>query len=67
MFLLFLVVAGVVALVIVKIINPNKKAIEDAANAVTPSVNITDLANTVTQGRKLMTVMLYGSAQADSS
>jgi len=31
MFLLFLVVAGVIALVIVKVINPNKKHIQEAA------------------------------------
>jgi hypothetical protein len=37
MFLLFLVVCGVVALVVVKVIKPNQKAIQDAAATVTPT------------------------------
>jgi hypothetical protein len=38
--LLFLVVAGVIALVIVKVINPNKKAISATVTAITPNVTV---------------------------
>ena len=48
MFLLFLVVCGVVALVIVKVVRPNKKAIQDAAAAVgLPTWNATQLTEQV--------------------
>jgi len=36
MFLLFLVVCGVIALVIVKVVKPNQKAIQQAAASITP-------------------------------
>lgn len=48
MFLLFLVVAGVIALVVVKVINPNKKHIADAAAAA--GVNATQIAGQITSG-----------------
>ena len=71
MFLLFLVVCGVIALVIVKVINPNKKKIQDAAADV-PLPNVTDIVNTATgavkdalaqagqpSGRRLMQQMIF--------
>ncbi|GBF88675.1 hypothetical protein Rsub_01574 [Raphidocelis subcapitata] len=48
MFLLFLVVAGVIALVVVKVINPNKKHIAEAAAAA--GVNTTQIAGQIASG-----------------
>eukprot|EP00882_Tetradesmus_deserticola_P013538 GHRQ01014374.1.p1 GENE.GHRQ01014374.1~~GHRQ01014374.1.p1 ORF type:complete len:295 (+),score=115.28 GHRQ01014374.1:1486-2370(+) len=49
MFLLFLVVCGVIALVVVKVVKPNQKAIQSAAESVgLPSWNATQIQQTVT-------------------
>eukprot|EP00879_Flechtneria_rotunda_P007130 GHRR01007482.1.p1 GENE.GHRR01007482.1~~GHRR01007482.1.p1 ORF type:complete len:286 (+),score=109.54 GHRR01007482.1:322-1179(+) len=49
MFLLFLVVCGVIALVIVKVVKPNQKAIQDAASSAgLPTWNSTATLDTVT-------------------
>ena len=48
MFLLFLVVAGVIALVVVKVINPNKKNITEAAANL--GINGTQITNQITSG-----------------
>ncbi len=66
--MLLLVVLGVIALVIVKVINPNKKAISQAANAAVDAANITVntsgiLDNTIgaITGRRLAARMLFGA------
>jgi hypothetical protein len=48
MFLLFLVVAGVIALVIVKVINPNKKHIAEAAANL--GINGTQITDQISSG-----------------
>jgi aspartate aminotransferase-like enzyme len=49
MFLLFLVVCGVIALVVVKVVKPNQKAIQSAAESVgLPTWNATQIQQTVT-------------------
>lgn len=48
MFLLFLVVCGVIALVIVKVVKPNKAAIQTAAASV--GLNTTDWTQTLGSG-----------------
>jgi uncharacterized protein YpmB len=49
MFLLFLVVCGVIALVVVKVVKPNQKAIQSAAEQVgLPTWNATQIQQTVT-------------------
>uniref|UniRef100_A0A383WGN5 t-SNARE coiled-coil homology domain-containing protein n=1 Tax=Tetradesmus obliquus TaxID=3088 RepID=A0A383WGN5_TETOB len=49
MFLLFLVVCGVIALVVVKVVKPNQKAIQSAAESVgLPTWNATPIQQTVT-------------------
>lgn len=47
MFLLFLVVCGVIALVVVKVVKPNQAAIQSAAAAVTPA-SVSNFTNTAT-------------------
>lgn len=78
-FLLFLVVAGVIALVVVKVINPNKKKVTDAVVAITPNVTIpfdtsaidgvldkvTGAVQGAVTGRRLFMEMMLGLALGD--
>lgn len=59
-FLLFLVVGGIVALVVLKIVKPNQAAISSAVP--TPTLNITAATSAVT-GRRLMVSMMYAALQ----
>jgi hypothetical protein len=47
LFLLFLVVCGVIALVVVKVVKPNQAAIQSAAASITPE-SVTNFTNTAT-------------------
>jgi hypothetical protein len=75
MFLLFLVVCGVIALVVVKVIKPNQKKIQDAASVV-PLPNITNALDTASSavtdtfkqvtapsGRRLLQRMIFEGLQ----
>ena len=77
MFLLFLVVCGVIALVVVKVIKPNQKKLQEAASVV-PMPNITNALDTATSavtnavkqvtdtapsGRRLMQRMIFEGLQ----
>lgn len=65
MFLLFLVVCGVIALVIVKVINPNKHAIQAAAATV--GVNTTDWTHQISNGvNTAVTTVTNGATNAVS-
>jgi len=64
MFLLFLVVCGVIALVIVKVVKPHKAAITEATSSVIPTNTTQAITSTVQQAVGTVTGALQGSSSS---